>query len=167
MLNLLDTPVRSLVKEAERQAAAARSPAVEAEHLLLAVAAMAGTPAFDVLTDAGLTTDAIAAALRLNIARSLAAAGVTWDGPLAVGAAGASVGRRPAGRTTFGASARLALVRATKVTKGRKEARLSAGHVLVGVLLAEVGTVPRLLDAARVDRAALLAAALAALPEPA
>lgn len=168
MLNLADTPVRSIVKEADRQATAARSPAVEAEHLLLAVATTPGTPAYDVLIDAGLTTDAIGAALHLNVTRSLAAAGVTWDGSvLGVGPVSASPKRRPAGRTTFGASARLALTRATKVAKGRKDARLSAGCVLVGVLLAEVGTVPRLLAAAGVDRVALLAAALVALPEPA
>jgi hypothetical protein len=37
-------------------------------------------------------------------------------------------------------------------------------HVLVGVLRAEVGTVPRALAAAGVDRAELLAAAIGAAP---
>ena len=41
MLNILVTPVRGIVKEAERQASAAGSTSVEAEHLLLAVASAA------------------------------------------------------------------------------------------------------------------------------
>lgn len=161
MLNILVTPVRGIVKEAERQASAAGSTSVEAEHLLLAVASTAGTPAHDVLTRAGLTPDAILAALLANAQRSLAAAGVTWDATTPQGAA-ASSGARTGGRLTFGSSARRVLQRATEFAKACGDDRLDAVHVLVGALRAEVGTVPRALAAAGVDRAALLAAAIGA-----
>jgi ATP-dependent Clp protease ATP-binding subunit ClpA len=167
MSNILDTPVRAVVKAAEGEARAARCNAVEAEHLLLALASALGTAAHDVLASAGLTHDAVCAGLVLNSQQSLAAAGVTWDGsPVASPAAtGEPSGRGPGGRLKIGSSAKLALSRASSVAKSRRDGRLDSSHVLVGVLQAEVGTVPRALAAAGVNRPELLAAALAVLDE--
>ena len=55
----------------------AGSPAIEAEHMLLAMTGQHGIEARDVLASAGLDQDAIRAALDREFRQSLAAAGVT------------------------------------------------------------------------------------------
>jgi D-alanyl-D-alanine carboxypeptidase len=50
------------------------------------------------------------------------------------------------------ASAKAALERALRVSLVRADRRIDAGHVLLGVLQAEAGTVPRALAQAGVDR---------------
>jgi D-alanyl-D-alanine carboxypeptidase len=67
--------------------------------------------------------------------------------------------RRPSEKasTRFGASAKLALERSLPIAVARHENRITSDHVLLGVLEAEVGTVPRSLALAGVDRAELAA----------
>ena len=60
-----------------RQPAKRGTNVVEAEHVLLALAADAATPTAALLADAGLRYDAIDSALRAEGRQSLAAAGVT------------------------------------------------------------------------------------------
>jgi ATP-dependent Clp protease ATP-binding subunit ClpA len=139
---------RSVVKAAETQARGLGSQTIEAEHLLLALAAADEVP--------GLDHDAVLDALATERERTL----------MAVGIATASVDLPPAPVTRsprIAASAKLALGRALRVAAARSDRSIRAGHILLGVLAAEAGTVPRALDAAGVDVDELRARAAAAL----
>ena len=129
---------RDAVGEAERQAREMGTLAIAAEHLLLAVS-----------DRVGIDPEGLASALADERRDSLAAVGVAIDPPE----------RRPAvaGRTRFDASAKLALSRAVKLAAARRDRRIGAEHIALGVLEAGVGTVPRALEHAGLDRAALSA----------
>lgn len=132
---------RRVVRCAEREARELGSPTVEAEHLLLALtwtdeATMAA---------AGLDREAVSLALEAERERSLMAVGIAaadFDLPP----------RRIVGHPRMAASAKLALERAVKAAAARKDRRIVAGHILLGILQAEAGTVPRALAQAGVDR---------------
>lgn len=132
---------RRTVEAALREAQAAGSPTVEAEHLLVALARRPH-PA---LAARGLGAGRVAEALAAERAASLAAAGVDWDVPT----------RPTRAEPRFAASAKLALERSLPAAVARGDRRLTSDHVLLGVLEAEVGTVPRALALAGVDRRAL------------
>jgi ATP-dependent Clp protease ATP-binding subunit ClpA len=137
---------RSVVKAAETQARGLGSPTIEAEHLLLALASAPVPP----LADAALDHDAVLAVLDAQRERSL----------MAVGIAGGDFDLPPAPVTRsprFAASAKTALERSVRIAAGRSDRRLEAGHLLLGILQAEAGTVPRALAAAEVDVDALRA----------
>jgi ATP-dependent Clp protease ATP-binding subunit ClpA len=127
---------------------------IEAEHALLALTA-ADNEAGRLLVEAGLDHERLAAALRDERRQSLAFAGVK---PLAQGAA-----VREADRPLFlGTSAKAALKRALGEhhrERSRRRGRLGSTDLLIGLLLAELGTVPRALALAGVDREALIAKA--------
>jgi ATP-dependent Clp protease ATP-binding subunit ClpA len=119
---------------------------VEAEHLLLGVTT-SDTPAAQRLADAGLDEEGLREALRSESVRSLAAVGVTADAPQFA----------PFIKTPrLGNSAKLALERALRAALARHDRHIGAEHVALGVLMATVGTVPRALECAGVDRAALI-----------
>lgn len=123
------------------------SPTVEAQHLLLAIATDAGSAPGRVLAAAGLDATAIRAGLDREFEHSLSAVGVarsTFDLPRAA----ADPDRVP----QLGASVRVALERGT-AAGGRPQ----PAHLLLGILRAEVGTVPRALALAGVDRVGLIA----------
>jgi D-alanyl-D-alanine carboxypeptidase len=144
-------PVKLLVRDAEAEARTEQSDSIEAEHLLLALSARQGTPAQRVLDEAGLDHQAIRSALRAEFERSLAGAGVSLPaGQLP------SSSPDPSRKPRVGTSARWALHRAVVAAKARDASRLDPLHVLIGVLSAEVGTVPRSLDGAGVGRSDLL-----------
>jgi ATP-dependent Clp protease ATP-binding subunit ClpA len=147
---------RGVVQGAVDQARADGSPTVEAEHMVLALAALPG-PARAVLHDAGLEADALRAALERERERSLAAVGVSaadFDLPPATPSRA---------DPRLGTSAKLVLERGLRAAQGRGARRLEAAHLLLGALAARAGRVPRALDAAGADRAALVAATEAAL----
>jgi ATP-dependent Clp protease ATP-binding subunit ClpA len=141
---------RAIIRQAEEEAAAAGSPLIEAEHMLLAMAGEHGIEARDVLAAAGLDRGGIRAALDREFRVSLAAAGVTLP-PGGLPAASRDPGRR-ARRATSG---KLVLERALRAAAGRGQIR--PGHLLLGVLAAQAGTVPRALALAGVDSADLAA----------
>jgi D-alanyl-D-alanine carboxypeptidase len=124
------------------------STTVEAQHLLLAIAADAGTPAAVALESVGLDRAAIRAALDREFADSLGAVGVSasaFDVPPAT--------PDPKRQARLGASVQLALDRAVKAARG---AELQPAHLLVGIVQADVGTVPRALAIAGIERAELV-----------
>ena len=132
---------RAVVERAREEARDLGSPNVEAEHLLLA--ASERSPG---LAGAELDHDAILAALDAEGERALASVGVTaseYDLPPA---------RPHAGTPRWGTSAKLAMQRSLKAAVRRGDRRILAAHVLLGVLQAPAGTVPRALEAAGVDR---------------
>ena len=125
---------RAVVKCAEGEARGQGSPTIEAEHFLLALAAADEVP--------GLDHDAVLEALAAERERSLLAVGIAadeFDLPALV------VNPRIA------QSAKLALERSVRAAVARSDRSIKAGHVLLGVLAAEAGTVPRALAAAGVD----------------
>jgi len=129
---------RTSVDAARKEAQAAGVTAIEAEHLLLA---LSHRPEVRKL---GLDHDEIAEAFALEEERSLAAVGIDrsqYD--LARSA--------PRGAAKLGTSAKLAIERALKVTVKRGQRRLTALNLLLGVISAEHGRVPRALDIAGID----------------
>jgi ATP-dependent Clp protease ATP-binding subunit ClpA len=136
---------RAIVRSAEAEARASGSPAVEAEHLLLAISALAGTAAQRVLASAGLDHHAIKTALQREVHQSLSAAGITIDpGQLPH----ATID--PSRHLRLGASARIAIERAARASAGSRQ--IQPCHLLIGVLGAQAGTVPRTLALAGVDQ---------------
>ena len=77
--------------------------------------------------------------------RSLASVGVAAD------EVEPAVAARTPRKLQFATSAKLALQRAMAVAVARGDRRLDAGHVLLGVLAAEHGRVPRALQIAGID----------------
>ena len=128
---------RGVVVAAERVARARGARAMEAEHLLLALAEL-GEPEL-----AGIDVPAM---LDREFEQALSAAGV--DVPIPA--------PRPARRSPgVGASAKRALERGVRLSVERGDRTIGRGHVLAGVLAAEEGTVPRALAIAGVDRRSL------------
>ena len=145
---------RILTEQASEIARELGSSTVEAEHLLLAAAGAEG-PAAQALRDEGLDFDGIASALVREMQRSLAAVGVSAD-PLHFAP--------DVTRPRFATSAKLALERALKTAiLQRREKQITVRHLILGILEAERGTVPRALECAGVDRSALLARVNAAV----
>ena len=140
---------RHVVDDAVEQARRSGSPTIEAEHLLLSLAAGTG-PAARVLHGSGLTLSRTRAAIDEHFERTLATIGVS---PGAFALPPPALNPRP----RFGASFKLALERALKTAMERNDRRIGAEHVLLGVLRAEAGTVPRLLAAEGIDRDELAA----------
>jgi ATP-dependent Clp protease ATP-binding subunit ClpA len=141
---------RQVVRSAEMLATGLGSPTTEAEHLLLALADRE-----PVLADFGLDHDGVLAALEAERERSLRAVGISasdFDLPAA-----------PLTRPQFAASSKLALERAVRAAAARSHKRIGGGHILLGVLAAEAGTVPRALQIAGVDRQELRDRAAASL----
>jgi D-alanyl-D-alanine carboxypeptidase len=141
--------VRQFVVEAKQDAA----KAVEAEHMLLTLATDEKSEACRLLNESGLTYQQLMAALHEERRRTLAFAGVE---PLDETAA--TELDRP---LTLGTSAKVALKRAILVSRERPPRRphIQSTGLLVGILQAELGTVPRTLAIAGVDRCALIARA--------
>lgn len=144
----LKTVIVRAIDEAARRGAAK----VEAEHLLLSIAA-SGDVAAGMLADAGLDYAGVEAALRAERERALRAAGIE---PIAEERLHATGSSRPG----WGASIREALDRGNfKARRDRSRAereRLAVADALIGVLRADLGTVPRAFAYAGVDRDALI-----------
>ncbi|MGW4846022.1 Clp protease N-terminal domain-containing protein [Nocardia brasiliensis] len=124
------------------------SATVEAQHLLLAIAGLTGTAPQRVLAAAGLDTQAIHDALRKEFEHSLATVGIP-----AGNATPSSPRPYRAEQPKVGASTKLALERGFNSVPRKRDLR--PAHVLLGILAAEVGVVPRALALAGVDRAEL------------
>lgn len=140
--------IPTIVEQAGHHASEHGSATVEAQHLLLAVAGQEGTSAHQVLTSVGLDQEAIREALDREFEHSLRAAGVSraaFDLPRQSG--------DPRPSTRIGASARLALERGVAAAARKRDLR--PAHLLLGILEARVGTVPRALALAGIDQADL------------
>lgn len=143
-----DMYLHAVLMRADIEARDDCSPTVEAQHLLLAVT-REPDPVVDILTAAGLDTAALRVAFDREFAASLSAVGVSssaYDLP--------KPSRRP-NHPGMGASAKLALERGFASVPRKKDLR--PAHLVLGILSAEVGTVPRALAMAGVDREDLLA----------
>src|SRR5689334_19987852 len=135
---------RWAVERAYHEARAAGSSSIEAEHLLLAL-----TECEELAPALGFDHRTLSDALDLEFAAALDAVGVSAatygpPPPVVVG-----------DKRSMGTSGKLALERAVKLAAARRDKRMEAAHVALGVLRAEHGTVPRVLTLAGIDRTAV------------
>ncbi len=141
---------RAVVEDARDEALARSESKVEAEHLLLALARRSSEDVGRVLASVGLDHGRLQTALDEETWRTLELVGVgsgaPWVPPSTLPLAG---------QPRWGASAKAALVRTLMVAKGRGDRHIAPAHILIGVLRAGEGTVPRALTAAGVDPAEL------------
>jgi ATP-dependent Clp protease ATP-binding subunit ClpA len=156
-MTTIDDYINTIIEKGGHAAHDDGSTAIEAHHLLLAIASEEETTTRQVLASAGLDRRAILAALDREFEHSLNAAGVSataFDLPRPTRAA------KPAKQ--LGASAKLALERGFTAASRKKDLR--PAHLLLGILEAQVGTVPRALALADVDRTELVARLQALTP---
>jgi len=139
--------VHAVVERAGAEAREDGSATTEAQHLLLAIAAEHESTTDRILGSVGLDHRAIREALDQEFERSLSAAGVS------LAAFGFSRATAGPDRPRLGTSAKLALERGFSSVARRSDLR--PPHVLLGIVRAQVGTVPRALELAGVDRADL------------
>jgi D-alanyl-D-alanine carboxypeptidase len=121
--------------------------AIEAEHMLLALAASSGGDAAKVLHGAGLDHERLASALQNERRRTLAFAGMTAPDKKLVAPTELE------SPLSLGTSAKAAVKRALiGVRHERHRVHLRSTDLLAGILEAELGTVPRALALAGIDR---------------
>jgi ATP-dependent Clp protease ATP-binding subunit ClpA len=149
-VSAIDHYINAIIEQAEVEAKQDGSAVVEAHHLLLAIAAHEGTAAHRALASAGLDRQALRDALDREFEHSLSAAGVSLA---SYGVPQSSPD--PKRRVSVGASVRLALERGFAYATRKKDLR--PAHLLLGILGAEVGTVPRALAQTGADRTELIA----------
>jgi ATP-dependent Clp protease ATP-binding subunit ClpA len=135
----LTKEARAAVIAACREAAAGGQGVVEAEHLLLALAS------HPELRGLGLDHEQLVAALAREEERSLAAIGV------AAGDHELPALPRRTRSPKLATSTKLALQRALTIASRRGDRRIRAQHLLLGVLSAEHGRVPRTLEIVGLD----------------
>ena len=158
MFERFDERSGTVVAQAREEARLLGANRLEAEHLLLALSLQTTSDAGRVLAEAGLDHDGVRRALDAELERSLEAAGVT--------PAAAAVAEMPlptAAQPRWGASAKEAMKRGLTLAQARRDRSILPTHLLLGVLGANEGTVPRALDAVGVDAATLAARAEATL----
>ena len=151
----MDLRLKPVVQRAIHEAARRGSANVEAEHLLLVISAGDDASA-RALAEFGLDHAAVEAALDAERERALEVAGVA---PIAAERLRSTRRARPGWGASFRDAMRRADFRARR-DRGRGERereRLAIAAALLGVLRAELGTVPRALAYAGVDRQALIA----------
>ncbi len=130
---------RAVVVAAREEAQSAEQGSIEAEHLLLAVASRPHLRAL------GLDRDDLADALAREEEHSLAAVGI------AAVDYGPPAARRRFNDPRMATSAKVALQRALTAAVQRRDRSITAQHLLLGVLAAEHGRVPRALALADID----------------
>ena len=97
----------------------------------------------------GVGRDTLTKALEAETAASLSAVGVSLRPPPV---------RRRSRQPIMGTSAKIALHRALEIALARGDREIRADNVALGVLAAELGTVPRALAIAQLDRQGIAAA---------
>lgn len=156
MLERFMKEARRVAESAEQEARGRGSSTIEAEHLLLALAQPAGGLASQTLSRAGLDHEALLDALESELERSLDTVGVTTEGLHAPVPSFA-------GRPRWGASAKASFERTMEAAHTRGDRRIGPAHILLGVLEAREGTVPRTLRGAGVEPSEIVAETQAAM----
>ncbi|MCM2388923.1 Clp protease N-terminal domain-containing protein [Streptomyces albipurpureus] len=156
-MTAFDKYLHAVIVRAVDEAREGGSTLVEAHHLLLSIAADQEAVTHQILASVGLDHAGVRDALDREFEHSLSTVGVSltaYDLP-----APSPSAERP----KIGASAKLALDRMISSVARKKDLR--PPHVLLGVLQAQVGKVPRALARAGIDQAALVARVLQALDD--
>lgn len=144
--------LRDAVDLAREEAAERASSSIEAEHLLIALARLPQSRGGAFLVANGLGPDELGAALLTERRHSLDSVGAPTYSPEQLRAT-----RRPR-QPRIGTSSRDALERGMRVSRGHQGS--DTLPLVVGVLSAELGTVPRMLSLIGVDRHQLLGRAM-------
>ena len=147
---LVTWEIGSIDLQFEIEAKRSGAKSIEAEHMLLALTANPDTDAAKLLGEFGLDHERLASALREERRRTLAFAGIKApDGKF-------GEAKELDSSLSLGTSAKAAVRRALIGSRhDRRRARLRSTDLLAGILEAELGTVPRALAIAGIDRAAL------------
>ena len=148
----LGAPLKRVVMRSIDEAVRRGAPSVEAEHLMLAIAVDDGVAA-RTLAGYGLDAAGIDAALDAERARALRAAGIE---PVAEHRLHATRDSRPRWGHSMREAMRRADYRARRDRRRADRERLAVADTLIGILRADLGTVPRALAYAGIDRAALI-----------
>jgi len=132
------------------------SATVEAEHLLLAFLFNRTSRTTALLAGHGLTYESFTAALQREREQTLAGIGIQLPDASRLRAAP----RIRSGGPRFGAGAKDTWERAVRRARARRGRgqRITDADFVLGILAAELGTVPRALALAGIDRAAIVAA---------
>jgi ATP-dependent Clp protease ATP-binding subunit ClpA len=149
---LVTWEIGSVALQFEIEAKRDGAKSIEAEHMLLALTANpdTDTDAAKLLEEFGLDHERLASALREERNRTLAFAGIKSPDEKLVEATELDCS------LSLGTSAKAAVRRALMGSRhDRRRARLRSIDLLAGILEAELGTVPRALAIAGIDRAAL------------
>lgn len=152
MFERFDPRSRAVVVQAREEVRLLGSTMLEAEHLLLALSRQTEWDVGQVLGQANLDHEGLLGALDAEVERNLAAVGIT--------SRSTGLLERPlpaTGEPRWGTSAKRALRQASLIVKARGDRGLRPMHILLGVLQAREGTVPRALAGAGVDAKALAA----------
>ncbi|MGZ8652627.1 MAG: Clp protease N-terminal domain-containing protein [Actinomycetota bacterium] len=158
MFERFDKRSQTVVVDARSEAVDHADALLGAEHLLLALARRSGWDAGLVLAGAGLNHQRLRSAIDADIERTLETVGVSAS---TIRIPSSSL--RPVKEPRWGTSAKRALERAARAARDHGDRRILPTHILIGVLGAAEGTVPRALTAAGVDVDQLVAAAEAEL----
>ena len=148
-MTTFDTFLAAVLDRATEAARTDGSSTVEAHHVLLAVAASEEPSTRALLASVGLDQAAIRTALEREFAQSLGTAGVSVD-PADLPRPSHPRAESP----PLGSSVKVALERGLGSTTRKRDLR--PAHLLLGIVQASVGTVPRALDLSGVDRGALI-----------
>lgn len=146
-MSAFDKYLHAVIVRAMHEAQEDGSATIDAQHLLLSLAADQGSTAQQVLASVGLDRAAVHDALDREFEHSLSMVGVS------PGAHGLPRPSHASQQPKMGASARLALERS--FASARKK-DLRSAHLLLGILQAHIGTVPRALALVGVDQADLV-----------
>ena len=147
---------RNVVLQFEVEAKRDGAKFIEAEHMLLALASDPDSDAAKLLKESGLDHQRLASALDEERRRTLSFAGIKAPDRTLVEATELD------SSLSLGTSAKAAVRRGLVGSRhDRGRARLRSIDLLAGILQAELGTVPRALAIAGIDRAALIARARA------
>lgn len=136
---------RRTVKRARDLAHARGDADVEAEHLFLALVEEPAGRAAAVIADLRLTGAAVSKAMERELVGALAVAGV--DASARAGSSSPISRREP----RWGQSAKLALKRALAETVRRGDRTIQDHHLLLAIVDAEAGRIPRLLAELEID----------------
>lgn len=128
---------------------------IEAEHMLLALVSDPENDAAGLLIEFGLDRERLASALHEERRRTLAFAGMSAPELKLMEAT--ELETSPSLGTSAKAAVRRALIGSHR--DHRRRSRLRSTDLLAGILEADLGTVPRALAIAGIDRAALIARA--------
>jgi len=139
---------RTLMERSQQEAAERGAGTVEAEHILLALAGMPDSRGGAFLVAHGLDRETLDAALTAERRHSLGSVGAPVFGDTQLAATPRRVKPR------WGASSREAVQRGMRLSRSREDA--GTLNLVVGALMAELGTVPRMLALAGVDRHQIL-----------
>jgi len=147
-----DAFLRTLLEHAGKEAERDRCSTIEAQHLLLAMASPSATETSEFLGSLGLDQEALRAALALELGHALGAAGLSVDAAELPLAQSPPRPARGLSARALGTSVQHALERGLGTLRDTPR----PAHLLLGILQADVGTVPRALALAGFDRRELL-----------